>query len=43
VTAEYRAGSLAGVIGVIGPTRRPYEKVIAIVTHTSRLVSDLLD
>ena len=43
VTAEYRAGSLAGVIGVIGPTRMPYEKVIAIVTHTSRLVSDLLD
>lgn len=43
VTSEYRAGSLAGVIGVIGPTRMPYEKVIAIVTHTSRLVSDLLD
>ena len=43
VTSEYRAGSLTGVIGVIGPTRMPYEKVIAIVAHTSRLVSDLLD
>jgi heat-inducible transcriptional repressor len=43
VTSEYRAGSLTGVIGVIGPTRRPYEKVIAVVTHASRLVSDLLD
>jgi len=43
VTSEYRAGSLAGVIGVIGPTRMPYEKVIAVVTHASRLVSDLLD
>lgn len=43
VTSEYRAGSLSGVIGVIGPTRMPYEKVIAIVAHTSRLVSDLLD
>ncbi len=42
VTAEYRAGGLKGVIGVIGPTRMPYEKVIAIVDHTSRLVSDLL-
>jgi heat-inducible transcriptional repressor len=31
------------VIGVIGPTRMPYEKVIAVVTHASRLVSDLLD
>lgn len=42
VTAEYRAGALSGVIGVIGPTRMPYEKVIAIVRHTSRLVSDIL-
>jgi len=43
VTAEYRAGSLAGVIGVIGPTRMSYEKVISLVGHTSRLLSDLLD
>ncbi|HEU4641244.1 MAG TPA: heat-inducible transcriptional repressor HrcA [Gemmatimonadaceae bacterium] len=43
VTAEYRAGALAGVIGVIGPTRMPYDKVITLVTHTSRLISDLLD
>lgn len=43
VTAEYRVGALTGVIGVIGPTRMPYEKVIALVNHTSRLVTDLLD
>ncbi len=43
VTAEYHAGSLAGVIGVIGPTRMPYEKVISLVSHTSQLLSDLLD
>jgi heat-inducible transcriptional repressor len=42
VTAEYRAGTLAGVIGVIGPTRMPYDKVIALVTHTSSLVTELL-
>ncbi|MEI6739868.1 MAG: heat-inducible transcriptional repressor HrcA [Gemmatimonadaceae bacterium] len=42
VTAEYRAGSLSGVIGVIGPTRMPYDKVIALVGHTSQLVSELL-
>jgi heat-inducible transcriptional repressor len=42
VTAEYHVGALAGVIGVIGPTRMPYEKVIALVQHTSRLLSDLL-
>jgi heat-inducible transcriptional repressor len=43
VTAEYHVGSLAGVIGVIGPTRMSYEKVISLVSHTSRLLSDLLD
>jgi heat-inducible transcriptional repressor len=43
VTAEYHVGSLAGVIGVIGPTRMPYEKVISLVSHTSQLLSDLLD
>jgi len=42
VTAEYRLGALNGVIGVIGPTRMPYEKVISLVAHTSRLISDLM-
>ena len=42
VTAGYTAGSLSGVIGVIGPTRMPYDKVIALVGHTSQLVSELL-
>lgn len=42
VTAEYHVGSLTGVIGVIGPTRMPYEKVISLVSHTSRLLNDLL-
>ncbi len=43
VTAAYQTGALSGVIGVIGPTRMPYEKVVALVRHTSMLVSDLLD
>ncbi len=43
VTAQYRAGSLGGVIGVIGPTRMPYDKVVSLVRHTSQLLSDLLD
>ena len=42
VTAEYHFGSLSGVIGVIGPTRMPYRKVISLVGHASRLVSALL-
>jgi heat-inducible transcriptional repressor len=42
VTAPYHAGPLTGVIGVIGPTRMPYDKVISLVKHTSELVTDLL-
>lgn len=42
VTAEYHLGALSGVIGVIGPTRMPYDKVVSMVTHTSRLIADLV-
>jgi heat-inducible transcriptional repressor len=41
VTSEYRTGNLAGVLGVIGPTRMPYEKVAAIVEYASLLVGEL--
>jgi heat-inducible transcriptional repressor len=42
VTSSYRCGALSGVIGVMGPTRMPYEKILALVEHTSRLVEDLV-
>jgi heat-inducible transcriptional repressor len=42
VTAQYHSAGLSGVIGVIGPTRMPYEKVISLVTHTSKLITELL-
>ena len=42
VTSSYRCGPLSGVIGVLGPTRMPYDKIVAVVDHTSRLVGDLL-
>ena len=42
VTSEYRSGALKGVIGVIGPTRMPYERVIALVESTSNLISEFL-
>lgn len=43
VTASYRAGELRGVIGVMGPTRMPYDKILNVVSHASRLVEGLLD
>ncbi len=43
VTASYARGDLTGVIGVLGPTRMPYDKVVGLVEHTSRLIEGLLD
>ncbi len=43
VTSSYQAGDLRGVIGVMGPTRMPYDKIIGLVEHTSRLVEGLLE
>ncbi len=42
VTSTYRSGELRGVIGVLGPTRMPYDKIIGLVDHTSRLVEGLM-
>lgn len=42
ITSEYNVGNLRGVIGVMGPTRMPYERIIGLVEGTSALVSDFL-
>lgn len=42
VTSRYQCGPFSGVIGVMGPTRMPYQKVVTLVEHTSRLIGDLL-
>lgn len=41
VTSEYKVGRMTGLLGVMGPTRMPYEKVAAIVEYTSMLMSEL--
>ena len=43
VTSSYEAGGVRGVIGVMGPTRMPYDKIIGLVEHTSRMVEGLLE
>jgi heat-inducible transcriptional repressor len=43
VTSSYEVGALKGVIGVMGPTRMPYDKIIGLVEHTSRMVEGLLE
>lgn len=43
VTAPYEAdGTVVGTLGVIGPTRMAYERVIPIVDITSKLLSNAL-
>ena len=39
VTAEYRIGQASGSIGVIGPTRMDYARMIALVEQMGRLLS----
>lgn len=44
VTAPYSVeGSVVGVLGVIGPTRMPYDRVIPIVDLTARLLGAALN
>ncbi|MFK8016802.1 MAG: heat-inducible transcriptional repressor HrcA [Gammaproteobacteria bacterium] len=44
VTSPYRVGDeIVGVLGVIGPTRMAYERVIPIVDVTARLVAAALN
>jgi heat-inducible transcriptional repressor len=43
VTAPYEVeGEVIGTLGVIGPTRMAYERVIPIVDITARLLSSAL-
>ena len=43
VSAPYEVdGKVVGTLGVIGPTRMPYDKMIQIVDITSKLVSNAL-
>jgi heat-inducible transcriptional repressor len=43
VTAPYEVdGQVVGTLGVVGPTRMAYERVIPIVDVTARLLSSAL-
>lgn len=42
VTSTYSAGRSKGTVGVIGPTRMQYSKLVSIVDYTAKLLSKLL-
>ena len=42
VTKEYRLGDISGTLGVIGPKRMEYPKIIAIVDYMAKMITDIL-
>lgn len=44
ITARYRRGGVnAGTVGIIGPTRMDYGKLVPLVGFTAQVMSDILD
>ena len=43
IKANYKVGDVTGTVGVIGPTRMPYGKIIPLVQHTARLLDQTLN
>lgn len=42
VTSSYKVGNVTGTIGVIGPTRMQYNKLVSIVEYTAKSITKLL-
>jgi heat-inducible transcriptional repressor len=42
VSSSYRVGNITGTIGVIGPTRMPYSKLVSVIEYTARSISEVL-
>lgn len=42
VSSTYRVGNITGTIGVIGPTRMPYSKLVSVVEYTARSITEVL-
>jgi heat-inducible transcriptional repressor len=41
ITSTYTIGDVAGTVGVIGPKRMPYARMIPLVDYVSKVISDL--
>jgi len=42
VTSTYAVGNIKGSVGVIGPTRMPYSKLVSVVEYTARTITEAL-
>jgi heat-inducible transcriptional repressor len=43
ITASYHVGSISGTLGVLGPTRMRYAKVVALVDFMAKVLTKVLD
>ena len=43
ITAPYRLGETDGLLGVIGPMRMAYRRIIPVVDYTARLITRMLE
>ena len=41
ITAPYRLGEVDGLVGVIGPMRMAYTKIIPVVEYTAKLITEI--
>lgn len=42
VTAQYSVGNAVGTVGVIGPTRMDYSKVVRVINYMAKRLSATL-
>jgi len=42
ITKEYKMGDVSGTLGVIGPKRMEYSKIVAIVDYIAKILTDVL-
>lgn len=42
VAASYSVGKVSGAIGIIGPTRMPYSKLVSVVEYTAKTITQVL-
>ena len=43
LTSTYSVGNVSGVIGIIGPTRLPYGRLVPLVQYMANLTEEMLD
>ncbi len=42
VASSYQVGKISGAIGIIGPTRMPYSKLVSVVQYTAKTITEVL-